>query len=445
MDRHFYTPHPFPSPSARRARSPPRSEKPLPADHLARVIPQPSLRLKLAPLTRENLKKLNDELPPHLKTPSSKMSASTLTDPAEVWAQLRRNHIYDNDKRGETVGAKIISDAKAIINKSRKSSMLDEELDDFADVLKEYGTSGETTFLIHLWEVLLKKNRKKRMDLTDEEWLTTAWAKDGLRSNWQEHFAAKWVPQLESYGDPHLVWLYENVPKVKTPWPDITYGYTHSSCGFDITAVADRFEAVLCKEMHFPFWFIEAKSADQPYAAATHQKPRAGATANHQLLEIDRLMATAVGAYLKAHKQPGPPAGESSKSKPSSTSKEKASTKTYRHVDEDAVVFALSISPQLAEISVHFTEQRDAKTMHYHMHTIGAYLFSRKADVRDLRKHIDNILDWGLTARKAMLEKKFACFHRQIGVAKKRKVSDDGDEDGERDGQESGEEDIVER
>ncbi|KAL9028038.1 MAG: hypothetical protein Q9196_003532 [Gyalolechia fulgens] len=334
-------------------------------------------QLTRAPLTRQNLKRLDDPSPKHSQRTSGMSSkASTTTDPAEVWRQLRRNHIYDNDPQGAKLGEKIIANAEGIINNFRNSVMQDEELDDVADVLKEYGTAGETTFLIHLWEVLLKKNRQKRIDLTDEEWITTAWAKDGLRSNWQEHFAANWVPQLEDHGDPRLIWLYENAPKVKTPWPDITYGYTQRSCDYIIQEIAERFNAILCKEMHFPWWFVEAKGAGQPYAAAGHQKARAGATATRQLREVDRLMAAEITKYKKASKQSAQSTGETSGNKVSA--KEKGVKRKYPYADPSAVVFSLSVSPDLAHLSVHFAEQRDAKTTHYHMHTIGSYLFHEK-------------------------------------------------------------------
>lgn len=144
-------------------------------------------------------------------------AASTATDPAEVWRQLNRNHIYKDNENGEKLGAGLIAQAKEIINNKRQSVIEDQELGDYKVLWNEYATAGETTFLINLCEVLLKKDRKKRNDLTDKDWVITAWKKDGLRVNWQEHFATEWVPQLDSHGDEWLTFIYENVPKVKTP------------------------------------------------------------------------------------------------------------------------------------------------------------------------------------------------------------------------------------
>lgn len=343
---------------------------------------------------------------------------SSSTDPAEVWRQLERNHIYDNDPRGSKLGAEIIADAEKIINNFRNSTMEDDEMVDVAAAMREYRTAGETTFLLHFWEVLLKKDRQKRMDLTDEEWVTTAWAKDGLRSNWQEHFASAWVPKLEDHGDPYLVWLYENAPKVKTPWPDITYGYTRSSCDHIIQEVADRFDAILCKEMHFPWYFVEAKSAGQPFPAANHQRARAGACAVYQLLQVDRRIKEEIAKYRKSHKQPAASTEDTSNA-------ESSTPKKYPYVDPSAVVFSLAVSPDLAHLSVHFAEHHDDKTTYYHMHTIRGYMFTNKADARELRKHMNNILDWGLATRKDALENKFARFLEQIGLGKKRKADDE--------------------
>ncbi|KAL9003998.1 MAG: hypothetical protein Q9188_003160 [Gyalolechia gomerana] len=345
----------------------------------------PIQQLRRAPLTRENLKKFNDQSPNQLKKSASSMTSSTSTDPAEVWRQLERNHIHDNDPQGAKLGEKIITDAKAIINNFRKSVMEEEELEDIADVMREYKTAGETTFLVHLWEVLLKKKRQKRPDLTDQEWITTAWAEDGLRCNWQEHFDSKWVPQLEDHGDPRLIWLYENAPKVKTPWPDMTYGYTRSSCDYIIQEIAERYDAILCKEMHFPWCFVEGKGAGQPFAAAGHQKARAGATAVYHLRTVGQRMDEEVTAYRKSHGQPAPSQKNTSNPKSSTSTQKGKAKKKYPYIDESAVVFSLSVSPDLAHLDVHFAEERDALTTHYHMHTIGLYHLPMEADIRDLR------------------------------------------------------------
>ncbi|KAI4265804.1 MAG: hypothetical protein L6R38_009168 [Xanthoria sp. 2 TBL-2021] len=337
-------------------------------------------------------------------------ATSTATDPAEVWRQLNRNHIYKDNEKGEKLGAVLITQAKEIINNKRQSVMEDKELGDYKVFWNEYATAGETTFLINLCEVLLKKDRKKRNDLTDKDWVITAWKKDGLRVNWQEHFATEWVPQLDSHGDEWLAFLYENVPKVKTPWPDITYGYTRSSCDYIIDEAAHHFGAILVKEVLFPWLFDEAKGAGQPFAAASYQAARAGAAANHQLVEVFRRIHEEIAEYKKSHKQ-------------ATSGSDTLSKKSYPYVDEDplGMVFCLAVCPDVAELSVHFAEHHDDKSTYYHMHIIGAYAMKKGDDVRELRKHINNILDWGLTTRKEGLEKKFADFFEQVGLGKKRK------------------------
>ncbi|KAL8798186.1 MAG: hypothetical protein Q9182_006878 [Xanthomendoza sp. 2 TL-2023] len=191
-------------------------------------------------------------------------SSSTSTDPGEVWRQLERNHFHNNDDRGEKIGTIPNDQAKWIINNKRRSIIEDEELGDVKAVLKEHGTPDKSTFLFHLCEALLRKDREKRVGLTDEEWLKTAWAKDGLKVNSKEPFYTASVPQLGANGEEWLAMLYENVPKVSPPCPDITYGH---AVGMRLHQ-ANQFGAILSKEVLLPWLFDATKSAGQPFTAA---------------------------------------------------------------------------------------------------------------------------------------------------------------------------------
>ncbi|KAL8707348.1 MAG: hypothetical protein Q9220_007608 [cf. Caloplaca sp. 1 TL-2023] len=348
-------------------------------------------------------------------------NSTNTTDPAEVWRQLKINHIYDNDTYGAKLGAERIAAAEEIINGFRHSTMKDEEVSDLAQALKEYGTAGELTFLIKLWEVLLKKDRPQQKGKTDEEWVTTAWAKDGLRANWQEHFAVRWVPQLEAHEDEYLTWLYEDAPKVKTPYPKIAYGYTRSSCAGIIADLADHFDAILSRELYFPWLFVEAKSSAQPFEACRFQNACGGATGVKFLQDFFAQMTAQIAKHEKIAKK--------SHQQTSGHAKNISADVGYPYVDTNplAIVFSLGVCPRNVELCVHFAEQHDAETTYYHMHTIGEYFLGKPADLKELRKHINNILDWGLTTRKQDLEERFAQFYQRIGfVARKRKAEEAG-------------------
>ncbi|KAI4264399.1 MAG: hypothetical protein L6R42_000488, partial [Xanthoria sp. 1 TBL-2021] len=133
-----------------------------------------------------------------------------------------------------------------------------------------------------------------------------------------------------------------------------------------------------------------------PFAAASYQAARAGAAANHQLVEVFRRIHEEIAEYKKSHKQ--------------ATSRSDISAKkSYPYVDEDplGMVFYLAVCPDITELSVHFAEHHDDKSTYYHMHIIGAYVIKKG--------------DNGLTTRKEGLEKRFADFFGQIGLGKKRK------------------------
>ncbi|KAL8910144.1 MAG: hypothetical protein Q9171_004547 [Xanthocarpia ochracea] len=123
------------------------------------------------------------------------------------------NHIYLNDDPDENLGGVLVDHAKSIINNKRRFIMEAVESGDFKMAWNQYAIAGETTFLINFCKVLLKKDRKKSKDLTDKDWVMTAWDQDGLKVNWQQYFAPEWVPQLKTHGGEWLLWLYEKVPK----------------------------------------------------------------------------------------------------------------------------------------------------------------------------------------------------------------------------------------
>ncbi|KAL8798206.1 MAG: hypothetical protein Q9182_006865 [Xanthomendoza sp. 2 TL-2023] len=169
--------------------------------------------------------------------------------------------------------------------------------------------------------------------------------------------------------------------------------------------------------MLFPWLFDEAKGAGQPFAAATHQAARAGASAANQLVEPFSKIHEEIANYQNSHQQATFPANASAK-------------KNYHYVDGVplAMVFSLAVGPHAGHLSIHFEEHHDADMTYYRHQKI--YLMTESDDIKQLRMHINNILDWGMTSRKEGLEERFAKYFEKIGLAKKAKEEEHSGGDG---------------
>ena len=165
------------------------------------------------------------------------------------------NNILYNDEHGEELGTSIIAEARTIIEGFRRSTMAEEEQQEVKRTIDYNRSSNELTFLVELREVLLDKTRDRGVRPTDPkvdpdvEWVTQAWKKDGLRTLWQVQFNPNCVPQLDRK-DARVNWVMS--PKVKTPYPDITYGYNIGSSERVMQLIARRFGPSVCKQALFP-------------------------------------------------------------------------------------------------------------------------------------------------------------------------------------------------
>lgn len=337
---------------------------------------------------------------------SVQSQSSASTSPTEVWRNLERNHIHDNDPHGAELGADIIAGAETVINGFRNSTTTAEEQQDIKLTVRSYKKATKLSFLVTLWSVLLNMDRQVKQNLTDEEWVTRAWVKDGLRATWQERFNSKTVHQLDFHLDGWPEW--NKVPKVKTPYPDITYGYHHESCTQAMRSVESGFAANMCKDVAFPWFVVEAKSANEPIEAAEMQCARAGAAIVYQLRKLFNDMQIESAKHEQPTSSP-PPSSEPHK---------------FPYADPSAIAFTLAVAPSKAHLSVHFVEQHTATQPHYHMHLIGSYDFNRPAAYKDLRKHINNIFDWGLKERKQDIEKRCEEYSKIVRLSKMKRKAD---------------------
>ncbi|KAL8936753.1 MAG: hypothetical protein Q9211_004030 [Gyalolechia sp. 1 TL-2023] len=324
-------------------------------------LDHPSRSLRL---TRANLKQLSRELtPPTQRRETSESQSGSIagsktstaaTDPAVVWMHLNRNYIFDNHARGQALGDGIIKDAVAIAEGYRKSAITEDEQQEIKTTITLNKVKGEVTFLIELWQVLLNKARLKRPDQTDEEWILSAWVKDGLARAWQSQFDPKWVPQLDQHGDAWEEW--KKVPKVKTPYPDILYAYEVSALPATVLDAVQTFQCILSKGMYLPWFSVDANGAAQPIEEAETQCARAGAGMVYhiresfgflakQLASLDKKQPASTTAEPAAHH-----AGEAASLPGTAHQAASAPTPAFKPYADGSV-------PSKAHLFVHFAEQ----------------------------------------------------------------------------------------
>lgn len=415
-----------PKPDGHIASEPSDSSSPDSYTHLSFHGSQPT---SASPLTRANLNLFSQGLAPSLchQSPSDseaetmppKSSSSSAIDPTTVWKNLNRNHIYNELPRGRALGQNLINKANGIINNFRKSAMTEGEQEEVMQAIKTNKFKNETTMIIEVWQVLLNKSRTKRPDLEDEEWILTAWKKDGLARAWQLQFNAKAIPQLDPDGPEWQEW--QNIPRVTTPYPDILYGYEDFALPQAVLEVLQDLEIALVKAMHLPWFSVDAKGVLKPIEEAETQCARAGVSMVQHLLDFFAFIMQQIAAADKQHAAKG---SNPTFPNAATTGQPTITTPFTPYVDEFAIAFTLALVPSKAHLFVHFAERHTATQTHYHMHDLGSYDFKKVDDLSLLRKHINNILDWGLRERVQELETQCESLIDSVHQAKKRKLDE---------------------
>ena len=79
---------------------------------------------------------------------------------------------------------------------------------------------------------------------------------------------------------------------------------------------------------------------------------------------------------------------------------------SYPHADLDSWCFVFAVNPKAAEMLVHWAEEQSPTVTHWHIHTLCEYSMSKSEDLIELHRHIDNVLDWGISDRKKDIKRK---------------------------------------
>ena len=405
--------------------------------------PLPSERLSL---TKDNLRKFNQITMPATATPDKKRTRSTkdsgtTTDGGSVRGVrnlLSRNNILIKDLKAEERGQFLIQKARDIVKGARQSAMRSERAQELRYLANKHATDNELTFLVEVWRRLLNDTRQARPELLAEnigeaiKWLETAWTHDNLKCNWGADFATKSIPPVTvPDDDPELKELANDIPTVSNPRPDLAYGLEKDAFTQREQMLNEEHGTRLSPNMDHPFFVVEAKSCSGPIEEAENQCARAG-SAMVSLTRRFNDLAEKAGSDdhegqtsdqdTGSSNHPTPPAS-SNNPNPSATT----NSSPPSFPDDTSFSFSLALVPTKAHLFVNWAEvtpnaKEPTQPPHtvWQMNTIDSYDLEKPDAWPELRRDLDNVLDWGTLTRKRQLQATCARMVTEGGSQAKR-------------------------
>ena len=209
---------------------------------------------------------------------------------------------------------------------------------------------------------------------------------------------------------------------ITNPKPDVVFGLKHAlHPPPDEPMLSNETKAVMgvAPEIEYPFFSVENKGAQKSIEAAENQAIRSGAAMAaaiaalrckaHRKLEIlpprlkdDAVYTNALTTDLATASDPT--TSDTSVIAADATINTLAPPQQVNETDRkdcgadmNSFVFTCSWVPQMANLHVNWIEHRPEGKIH-HMSHIKSYLMCNPDDLRAFRRHIHNVLDWGISS-----------------------------------------------
>jgi hypothetical protein len=283
---------------------------------------------------------------------------------------------------------------KQILGGQRASSIKPGSSHAFRETLVKMRKRNEATVAERLMPFLVKKERTVSMQPIEDESepdlvsgkeidsaTRRAFELDHLDWSIDKDFTRNCVPIPDAFA--------ERSPSelgVKNPKPDITYGFEPTAFTEEEQLDLNTFEPELSAGIISPFFVIQWKGFAGSLEKAKEQARRDGAAMVH--------------ARRKAMKKITPiDQGEPNDK-----------------LDWDTMAFTCAITTYLSHIHVHWAEVTEGKVS-WHIAKVGRYNIDEEEGVRDLRRALHNILDWGLGERMATVKSQLKIYQeKQVGL-----------------------------
>lgn len=283
----------------------------------------------------------------------------------------RRNH------------SKVIEEAKKVIDGKRGSAMGDDEQELLVNTLADEVLTNEDTFIDLLWWNLFNggnsgtrmvpKVEMRREDLEDDDWMSRAWRHDFLLHNRNRLFRSNCLPPLKIVNEA-MRKLIESLPNLSVPKPDLLYGITKEGFTKEENRINNTYPMFteLSPDRYHAFFLVEFKSHKGDLEDAINQASRSAGALIHGLRCLDDLT-------------------------PRKNIKKGIDTRTW--------LFTLAVDTHYARLFVNWAYIEDDGTPVYHMHKLAGYELDEGSRLAELKRHIGNVMDWGVGERKEMIKK----------------------------------------
>ncbi|KAL8908291.1 MAG: hypothetical protein Q9207_000913 [Kuettlingeria erythrocarpa] len=249
----------------------------------------------------------------------------------------------------------------------RGSAMRQESAKKMADWILQNESEPEKVFFADVWGRIFKNGRQLKTD--DGKWIPRDWKDDHFRCNPDLPFHQGTVTtlDLESPQDKNYAKL---IDRVKNPKPDLCFGLAKQAFTDDemrILSIALPY-AEVSAGLYCAFSATEQKGPEGNMVEAEDQASRSGST----LVECTRNIEAMAGE--RDLRKPG--------------------------VDASNIIFSICICQGNTRLYVHWALVLDNQRVVYHMNKLfdGSMMDNNKAV--EFRRHLDNIVDWGLLSRK---------------------------------------------
>lgn len=350
------------------------------------------------PLTKSNLCRLERSTAPSDEIPNERrgMEASPLTEESsnsaslpdelslyEMSSAMKFNNYLINDRQALQNHPEIKEEAMKVIDGERESEMGDDAQKELIATTDGYMRSDMGAFLDALWWKLLKDTRMvpkcevRGEGLQDKQWMPRSWDEDFLKYNRNERFRTPCLPVLKTESR-ILRDLIDNIlPPILTPKPNLVYGMSRFAFTEEEQALNDLYPMFtnLSRGAYHPFLVVEYRDHSGGLDDMRNKASIAAAVLIHGLRSLDDL-------------------------RPCKCTKKGADIRTW--------LFSLNLQPIQGELFVDWAYLKDDGAAVYHMNKLAAYWLDVGSDLARMKKHADNVMDWGIGERKEKIQELLA-------------------------------------
>ncbi|KAG8532426.1 uncharacterized protein KY384_002911 [Bacidia gigantensis] len=322
-----------------------------------------------------------------------------------------RHMYYDNDEDRQ-YGEVIIAQAKEILDEPRSHSPTATlTAPELQRILKESAGKNEETYIIKLFSVL--KHDKRMIIAPDptadqaKPWIEKAWAQDGLETKYKANLRSHSVPPTTTEDEWVQLFLTkeEQTKGAFAPTvPDVIFGIERRSIPESHRRLFNNTYCEIAGGCYNAFLAWDIKSRERPLHEAINQCVKGGATLCNNKFMWDHVAA---GLAHPIDVRQGNAASVESSTASSvapekSIDSSKAKSVNYPQAHMSSWVYTIAMDQRTATINVNWCLETSATSQKWHMHQLYEYSITREDDTEreKLVRHIRNILDWGVGARK---------------------------------------------